>query len=412
MTSKLDAPKRRRGEALALSSVQNWVGIAGRPVTVLFVLVAGYLASRVLTTAFLLGAYVMVTTVHWPVASVDGSTSFLGFLQSWDGAFYRQIALVGYPSHLPLDATGAVAKNAWAFLPLYPLIVRGAMAVTNLGFGVTGIMVAVLFGLGATIALHRVLIQRFGPDAALWGALFFCFGPLSFVLQVDYADSLFLFLMFCALAAMMSRRYLVMIPFGVAAAFAHPGALALSGALVVMAAIRLIRREPFPLREKLSAGAAAIVIGVAGVGWPIIAALATRTPSAYFDSELAWWGDFLGHTQFWPFTPWFLMAGRYVGAFGIMIVIAIFGSAAWLLASRRTRRALGTDILSYIASYSAYLAAVFLPQQSIMRMLLPLSPLLGAPALSRTPARRWTTLAVSVFLQAGAILLLWLIWPP
>jgi hypothetical protein len=376
------------------------------------VLILGYAASRILSTALLLGGYVLVSVIHWPVANVDGSTSFLGFLQTWDGAFYRRIAETGYPTHLPVDAGGAVSKNPWAFLPLYPLLVRGMMAVTNLGFGPTGIMLAVLFGLGATFALHRVLLARFGAESALWGALFFCLGPMSFVLQVDYADSLFLFLMFCALAALISRRYWAMIPFGVAAAFAHPGALALAGALVLLAGVRLLRRQPFPLREKLSMGTATVVIGVAGVAWPVIAALATGNSSAYFDSELAWWGDYIGHTQFLPFTPWFMMAGRYVGAAGILAVIAIFGTATWLLVRRRTRRYLGPEIVAYLASYSGYLAAVFLPQQSVVRMLLPLSPLLGSPGLSRTSTRRWVTLGVSVLLQPAAILLLWIIWPP
>lgn len=412
MSSKLDASRHLPRERFGVSATQNWVSVGGRPVPTWAVLIVGYAAARLLTSALLLGAYILVQTTHWPVSDVDGSTSFFGFLQSWDGAFYRQIAMVGYPAHLPVDAAGAVEKNAWAFLPLYPLIVRGVMAVTNLSFGMTGIMLAVLFGLGATFALHRVLLIRFGADSALWGALFFCFGPLSFIFQVDYADGLFLFLMFCSLAAMLRKRYLLMIPFGVAAAFAHPGALALAGALTLLAGFRLIRREPFPLREKLGMGAGILSIGIAGFGWPIIAAVATGRSSAYFDSELAWWGDFLGHTQFLPFTPWFLMAGRYLGAGGIVLVILIFGAATWLLVSRMARRSLGSGLLSYTASYAGYLAAVFLPQQSVMRMLLPLSPLLGAPALSKTPARRWTTLAVSILLQPGAILLLWVIWPP
>jgi hypothetical protein len=45
-------------------------------------------------------------------------------------------------------------------------------------------------------------------------------------------------------------------------------------------------------------------------------------------------------------------------------------------------------------------------------MLLPLSPLLGHPGLSRTRRRRVTTLLVSVALQPIAIFLLWVVYPP
>jgi hypothetical protein len=46
-------------------------------------------------------------------------------------------------------------------------------------------------------------------------------------------------------------------------------------------------------------------------------------------------------------------------------------------------------------------------------MLLPLSPLLGHPGLSRTPRRRWTVLLVGALpVQAFAIFWLWVVYPP
>jgi hypothetical protein len=63
----------------------------------------------------------------------------------------------------------------------------------------------------------------------------------------------------------------------------------------------------------------------------------------------------------------------------------------------------------YSAAYSLYLGAVFLPQQSILRLLLPLAPLLGDPALNRGPRFRGVVLVALVPLQLGAIVLLWLL---
>ncbi|HEY0258343.1 MAG TPA: hypothetical protein VGC18_00705 [Lacisediminihabitans sp.] len=385
--------------------------IGRRYVPTWVILLVGYGLSRILTTGLLAGAWALASTQGWTIAHFDGNPGFLGYLQSWDGPYYRQVALHGYPTSLPADSAGNVEKNAWAFLPLYPMIVRAIMAVTGLDFAVAGVLVALVFGAAATFALHRLLLQRFGSTTALWGALFFCFGPMSFVLEVTYAESVFLFFMFCALAAMMSRRYLVMIPFGVAAAFAHPGALALAAALGIHGLVRLLRREPFPVRSIVSAVTAVVVIAAAGLAWPLIASAVTGDPSGYFKSELSWWSDYLGRVHFFPFTPWFLFAGHYWGLVGILLVIAVLAGFVWWM-TRRSVRALGTDLLAYTGSYVAYLVAVFLPQQSLFRMLLPLSPLLGHPTLSRTPTRRGVTLAVSILLQPVGILLFWVIWPP
>jgi len=55
---------------------------------------------------------------------------------------------------------------------------------------------------------------------------------------------------------------------------------------------------------------------------------------------------------------------------------------------------------------------VFLPTQSLIRQLLPLSPLLGHPGLSRSRRRRVITLTAAVVLQAVAIFALWVVYPP
>jgi hypothetical protein len=370
------------------------------------VLLGLYAVSRGISTGMLAGAYLL--SHGWSLANVDGSPGFLGFLLSWDGKYYARIATEGYPAHLPLTGDGSVAKNSWAFLPLFPVIVRVVTAV-GLQPAAASVLVALFFGFGATLALHRLLLPKFGPKTALWGALFFCFGPMSFVLQVGYAEGVFLTFMFCALAAMTARRYLLMIPFAVGAAFAHPGAIALAAALGIHMLLRL--REPFPARERLTTGAALVVITAAGLAWPIIASIVTGNPSAYFDTELAWWRDYLGVVHFLPFTPWFIFAGHYWGGLGVSVVVLALAAFTWWL-TRPSTRGLGPDLIAYTASYVAYLVAVFLPQQSLFRMLLPLSPLLGAPVLSRTPRSRRITLGVCVALQPVAILLLWVIWPP
>lgn len=384
----------------------------GRTIPAWVLLTTGYLASRIVSTGILALAWALSLGPGAAIAHAHLGDGFAGFLESWDGLHYRQIADHGYPNQLPLDAAGNVQKNPWAFLPLYPVIVRSIMALSGLGFVGAAIAVSVIFGCAATIALHRLLLPRFGDSGAVWGALFFCFGPMSFLFETAYADGLFLFLLFCAVTAMMERRWLLMIPFAVAASFARPGAIALSLAAGIVCLTRLLRHDPeFRHREKVAAGVAIAAILVAGFAWPLIAGFVTTDPSAYFDTETAWWSDYLGHIDFVPFTPWFIFAGHYLGVGGVLLVITAL-AAFVVFMTRRSMQKFGGDLLAYISSYVAYLVAVFLPQQSLVRMLLPLSPLLGHPALSATATRRRVTMTTSIVLQAVAVLLFWVVWPP
>jgi hypothetical protein len=375
------------------------------------VLLGGYLLARAISTGFLALLWWASPNGPWSMAYLHGGSGFLSFLGSWDARWYEQVALHGYPTPLPLDAAGNVTYNTWAFFPVFPAISRGLMAVTGLGFDVAGIAVAVLFGAAATIALHRLLLLQFKRTQALWGALFFAFGPLSFVLQVAYAESTFLFFLFVALWFMHRRRYVTMIPFALVASFTHPGALALAAAIGIQGIHRLWRRHPIAHREWIAGVVAIAVIVAAALSWPVLASAVTGTPSAYFDTELAWWRLYFGPVIFVPFSPFFLLAGHLWGVLGIVGVVVV-GAAAVFWLTRRSMRVYGAAIWTFATGYTAYLFAVFLPTQSLIRMLLPLSPLLGHPSLSRTRRRRVITLVVSIALQPVSIYLLWVIYPP
>jgi len=374
---------------------------------------AGFAVSRVVTSLFLAAVYAFVSTGDYTFEHYDGRQGFIGFLESWDSRFYHRIAVNGYPDTLPREPNGDVGKSAWAFLPLYPLVVRAVIGLTGLGFPIAGMLVSIIFGGAAAVALHHLIRYRFGNHAAMWGALFFCFGPLSFVLQVAYAESLFLFCMFVSVIAMMKRRYLLMIPFAVAATFTHPGGIALAAALGVVGLTRLLRGERLPRREWMSASTAILSIVASTLAWPLIASAVTGYPSAYFDTELAWWRDYIETVQnFVPFSPWFMMA-EDSGGWVLVVLVAVLLAATAALLARRSARALGTELWAYTVSYITYLVAVFLPQQSIFRMLLlPLSPLLGHPVFTGSRTRRVVTLSVSIALQPIAMIMLWVVWPP
>lgn len=395
------------GGAPRLSGLRTRLG--GLPPWGLVLLI--WAGSRLFTTALLGTLFAIATRAGWSFASYRRDPSFFTFSGSWDSSFYRQIALHGYPTELPTDAAGNVEPNAWAFLPVFPWLARGLSALTGLDFYVAGVLVASLFGAAAALVLYRLLAPRVGHGSAIWAVALFCFGPLSFILQVAYAESLFLFLMFASLGLMMARHYLLMIPFAVLAAFTRPGVLALSLALGVILLLRWRERERFVWRERWAIIAAGLVIAAAGLAWPLVAGAVTGVHDAYLVTELSWWTGFVGRATFVPLTPWFLMAGRYLGVAGLVLVVLLAAGFAWWL-SRRRLHPLRPEIVVYSASYGLYLMAVFLPQQSLFRLLLPLAPLLGDPAIARSKALRRGLLAGSLVLQPVAIVLLWFIGYP
>jgi hypothetical protein len=385
------------------------VRIGSRALPVWVVLTGVFAASRLVSTAvlFLLWA---TTQGQW-FAHYDGGVGFWHYLQSWDVQWYRRVAFEGYPAELPIDDVGDVTQNTWAFFPVFPVIVRGVM-LAGLDYYVAATLVATVFGLLATLALHRMLVQHFPATQALWGAIFFASGPMSWLLQLGYAESTYLFFLFCALAAMVSRRYQIMIPFALVASFTHPGALALAAALGLQGIFRLARRQRILWHEWVTVGAAILLITAAALFWPVLIAQVTGDPSGYFDTELGWWRQYLGRVIFVPFTPFFLLYGMLWGWFGYALVAVVLALVVvWL--SRPSTRALGVDVWTYSVMYIAYLVAVFLPTQSLIRMLLPLSPLLAHPGLSATPRRRWTVLlAGAVPLQIWCVFWLWVVYPP
>lgn len=371
-----------------------------------------WLASRVVSTALLATVYVVATANGWTFASYRRDPSFFTFSGSWDASFYRIIAEHGYPTTLPLDAAGHLAPNAWAFLPVFPALVRAVMPLTGGSFWVAGVLVSAVAGAGACVLLYRLVLAVGCSHRARWATALFAFAPTGFLLQVAYAESTFLLLLFGSLLALVRRRYWLVAPLGLVAAFTKPGVLALAVALAVHLVVRWVQeRRALPVRDAVAIVVSGLVVAAAGLAWPVIASAVTGRPNAYLDTELSWWVGFVGRQHFAPLTPWFTMAGTWLGPLGIVLVVAVLAGAVWFW-WRRDVRALGVDVWAFTASYGLYLVAVFLPQQSLPRLLMPMAPLLGSDVFVRTRRRAVTWLVVGVCLQPVAIVLLWFLGYP
>ncbi|WP_368732519.1 hypothetical protein [Microbacterium sp. ZXX196] len=357
-----------------------------------------YAAARVVTTLCALASAALAPANgrHGP------DPSLLDYIVGWDGAWYREIALNGYPATLPVDDAGVVQQNAWAFLPVFPSLARALAAlVPGAGWGsedvwavadawaVAAALVALVAGYAACLGLYHLFAPAVGSTRATWGVAFVAAGPLGFLFQVAYAESLFLALIVWALVALRAGRWgplYVLVP---AAAFTRPGELALALTLGAYGVWRFAIRRRRRLRaaevgHTLALGA----IGTAaGFAWPLVAALATGSGSAYFDTELAWRRGWVGAeaSGFVPGEGWAQAAPIWAGLWGVpawlLLGLAIAVAAATAIALfLPPARALGPEARLWCASYALYLVLVLFPQSSVIRLLLPLAPLAVLPA--------------------------------
>lgn len=351
-----------------------------------------YLAARAVTTLFFAVAAQLSTA-----ASRYGDHPSVGtLLMGWDSQWYWYIAVDGYPATLPLDEAGQVVQNPWAFMPVYPYLAR-LLGGTGIGWQVAAILLSLACGYLACLVLHALLRDRIGTVAATWAVVFFANAPLAAMFQVAYAESLFLLLLFAALWLVVHRRYAWLYPLVLLMAFTRPGVLAFALLLALHAIVRWMRRRQQPLKtaEVVHVVANGLLGAVAGFAWPAVAGIATGRADAYMATELSWrrgWlsaddGSFVPFRAFWDAAGfWFRQWGfpEYVGGIVLIVVVALI--AVMLAFGPRVRR-LGGDIRLWSAAYLLYLFAVFFPQSSVFRLLLPLSPLWGAAAVPRS--RLW-----------------------
>jgi len=371
----------------ALSAARRW---AQTPLALRIAFI--YLGARVVTTAFFLVAGSLSTGA----SRFGADAGVVDFILGWDAQWYWLVAENGYPTDLPLTDSGEVAENAWAFMPVF------AYAAKTVGFlfgswGVGALVISFVAGYLACLALHRLLRDRIGNGAATWAVVFFAAGPIAAMFQVGYAETLFLLLLFLALDATAAHRYswlYVLIP---VMAFTRPGVLAFALYLGLHGIMRWVRRKEDPLsgREIAHILALGALASVTGFAWQVIAGIVTGDPGAYLATELAWRRHWIvgGVDGFVPFEGWVQAAQFWFGFWGlpqwwgpIALALLVVGLAATLLYSPQVR-ALGGDLRLWSASYLLYLLAVFFPQSSTFRLLLPLSPMWGAVAVPRS--RRW-----------------------
>ena len=348
-----------------------------------------YLASRVVTTLFMLGAAALSTAASRHGLSPSLGDLFLG----WDAQWYWLIAEQGYPTHLPVSDTGQVEQNAWAFMPVYSVLAK----IVGFGFWPIGaLLVTLASGYLACLVFYRLMRERLDRSAASWAVLFLAAGPMAAMFQVGYAESLNLLWLMLALWCVVRRRFWWLYLLVPLMGFTRPGVLAFSLFLALYGIWRWMQRrnDPLPLSHIVHIVVLGLWALLVGFSWQIIAGLVTGDPGAYLATELSWRIAWVGDGPFIPFVAWAQAAEFWFTQWGLgnvtgyvvlaALVLAFAAALIWLPAVRR----LGVEVRLWAAAYAVYLLAVFFPQSSVFRLLFPLSPLWGAFAVPRSPWRR------------------------
>jgi hypothetical protein len=349
------------------------------------------LAARAVTTGILLFFAANQGENAWTGAS----PSYPDFATIWDGHWYRIIAGWGYPGELPITDDGHVGENAWAFMPVYPMVVRGLMAITGLDFAIVAVAVSVVCGTVAALLFFRLMVQFLPAGSALFAVALFCTNPVAPILQLGYAEAMHAMLLSWALLLLTRRSYWAMVPVVVIMALTRPSGLAFALAMGLHVVHRwwTRRTDPFPRREAVAAVSVTGIAGISGFAWLLIAAAVTGSLTAYTDTELAWRSAYVGYGPLVPFAgmlqgaSWWAARAGAPEWLGVALLVVVVIALAGALVSPWMRR-LGVDIRFWVASWLLYLLAVFFPQSSTWRLLLPAFPALGALAVPVSPVFR------------------------
>lgn len=352
-------------------------------------------------------------------AAHPGYLDYTGVM--WDATWYRGIAEHGYPDGLPVGPDGTVRQNAWAFFPLFPMLVRAVMALTSGSWVVVAPVVATVLGLVAMLVVHAVVadalaarpvgdpVRRFAP---LLTVALLATSATAPVLQVAYTESLALLLVACALWAIQRERYALAAAAAVALGFTRAVALPLTLVVVVHGVARLRDGRPFPVVRRVEVAALAVLTAASGFAWPFLVGRLTGVSDAYTRTQGAW----RARHEVVPLVPWLDIARWLTGSWaplvlGALAVLAVLGVCA------PSVRRLGPVLRAWLVGYVGYLVAVTEPGTSLGRFAILAFPawagLAVATARSRHP-RVWSALLLllGVVGQVAWIGVIWRFTPP
>lgn len=301
-------------------------------------------------------------------APSPASPGYFGVAANWDGQWYWQIALNGYPSGLPTDAAGDIQQNEWAFAPLYPLIVGALTRITGLSFPIVSVFVTTACALVGVVFVSLLVEEQAGTFAARATSLLLCTQMAAASFQIAYTEGPALMFLASALWCIRRERYLAagLLLWGLG--LTRHVLLPVLGVLVVLG-VQQWRNG------RLTGGtfvrvAALFVSTVVAVGaWPAVAALRTGSLGALTDTQSAWrTSDTTGPLGL------FSIAYQLWGVPGLLFPTALVCVVGYLVL-RPAARAWSPEIRAWSLIYPAYVLVIAPAATSYFRFLLLAFPL-------------------------------------
>ena len=311
-------------------------------------------------------------------------------LPLWDSKWYERIARHGYPVPLPLDPqTGRFTYSAWAFYPLFPLLMRGLDAI-GVPFIAGALVLNVVLSTLAAVLIWATLHQGTHADPqpqrarlALVASCLWSFYPATPVMLKPYTEALAMVLIAASLWALLRRRYLLVALLSVPLGFTRGVAPALGLAALVHLVVRWREDRRAGLDPLRGARVAAVVMlvmtGLSGVAWPLVAGWVSGIPSAFFEVQAAWGMQ----PSAGPFTLWLQWAWDSKGVLGVIVIVGLVATYISLIAGRHGRW-IPVEVRAWAIAYPIYLFAVVRPITSMWRFLLldfPLAALAASVAM-------------------------------
>jgi hypothetical protein len=385
-----------------------------------------YAVTRVVA---LLALWVAATWFQTPAGVGHLSPTVGDMLGLWDSVWYKRIAVHGYPLPLPADPdTGTLTYSAWAFYPLYPMMVRGLM-VMGLPFTAAAVALSVSLGAAGSVLVWKVFHFSGHADPqperdrlALVAAVLWCFYPATGIMLKPYTESLAVVLVAGSVVLLMRRRYAAVAVVSVPLGLTRGVAPAMGVTVLIHLSVRWREDRAAGLTplggQRLAAGLMLVATAVSGVAWPVVVGLESGIPSAFFDIQAAWGQD----PGKGPFVLWLSWAWDHRGLSGVVVLVALLATYIALVLGRHGRW-LAVEARAWALAYPLYLFAVLRPITSMWRFLLldfPLTALVASVAMRTSTGAgvvaHWRRRVAVVVLFAVAGVFWWtctlLVYPP
>jgi hypothetical protein len=329
------------------------------------------------------------------------SPGYLALITNWDGQWYERIATAGYHLPAPGDPNGKDALNAFAFLPLFPLLVGAMMAVTGLSFAVCVTVVNLLAGAAAMIVMFALVERtagRFAATSAVLVTSCFVAAPLF---QAAYAESISLLLVCAILLLTAKRRYGWALVAVVLLSLTRLVTPPLAVVVLVHAGVRWRQRKVDPIGRAEAVGmvSLATACAVSVFLWSTITSVITDGVRAT-GADRGSVSTAVGAGRF----GWFTNAYEHVGWIGVagLVLLAVLLVAVALSPLTRTW---GVEVRTWFAIYPIYLLFVAGVHTGVLRYLLLAFPLalgmVASPRPEAVPRRRATVVVLVCLVSLG-----------